>query len=91
LKTLGATRVQLLAAYTLEYCLLGIATALFGVAAGSAAAWMVSVRVMEIGFVWQPLPALLAAIAALAITVLFGLAGTFSALSQKPAPVLRNL
>ena len=44
LKTLGATRRRLLAAYALEYLLLGVATALFGVAAGSAAAALWSPR-----------------------------------------------
>ncbi|MGH6935741.1 MAG: ABC transporter permease, partial [Methylocella sp.] len=38
LKTLGATRSRLLAAYVCEYGLIGLCTALFGVAAGSAAA-----------------------------------------------------
>src|SRR4029078_2595039 len=38
LKTVGATRIRLLSAYALEYLALGAATALFGVAAGSAAA-----------------------------------------------------
>ena len=41
LKTLGATRRQLLAAYALEYLLLGLATAVFGVLAGSLAAWLI--------------------------------------------------
>jgi predicted lysophospholipase L1 biosynthesis ABC-type transport system permease subunit len=31
------------------------------------------------------------ALAALALTVAFGLVGTFTALSHKPGPVLRNL
>ncbi len=91
LKTLGATRARLLAAYGLEYCLLGFVTALFGVAAGSVAAWLVTTRVMDLAFVWLLWPALAAAAAALVITVVFGLIGTFSALSHKPAPVLRNL
>ena len=91
LKTLGATRARLLAAYSLEYCLLGCVTALFGVAAGSVAAWLVTTRVMDLAFVWLPWPALTAAGAALVITIVFGLIGTFSALGQKPAPVLRNL
>ena len=91
LKTLGATRARLLAAYSLEYCLLGCVTALFGVAAGMVAAWLVTTHVMDLAFVWLPWPALAAAAAALMITVVFGLIGTFSALSQKPAPVLRNL
>src|SRR5262249_42895428 len=39
LKTLGATRAQLITAYALEYLMLGFATAIFGVAAGSIAGW----------------------------------------------------
>jgi putative ABC transport system permease protein len=91
LKTLGATRARLLGAYGLEYLVLGLATAIFGVAAGSVAAWMVVTEVMNLSFVWLPVSAALAALVALVITVALGLLGTFSALSQKPAPVLRNL
>jgi putative ABC transport system permease protein len=91
LKTLGATRAQLIAAYGLEYLLLGAATAMFAVAAGSAAAWFVVVEVMHLGFVWLPMPAVSAAGIALALTIGLGLAGTLRALSQKAAPVLRHL
>jgi putative ABC transport system permease protein len=91
LKTLGATRGRLLSAYALEYTLLGLATGVFGVLAGSIAAWMVVTKIMNLSFVWLPLPALAAALGALAVTVVFGLAGTFTALGQKPASVLRNL
>jgi putative ABC transport system permease protein len=59
--------------------------------AGSLAAWLVVTRVMNLAFVWLPIPALTAALVALAVTVVFGLAGTFTALGQKPATVLRNL
>jgi putative ABC transport system permease protein len=91
LKTLGATRGRLIAAYALEYTLLGLATGVFGVLAGSVAAWLVVTKIMNLSFVWLPLPALAAAAGALAVTVVFGLAGTFAALGQKPASVLRNL
>jgi putative ABC transport system permease protein len=91
LKTLGATRRRLLVAYSLEYLILGLATAIFGMAAGSAAAWFVVTRVMELTFTWLPGPATAASAGALVITVGLGLIGTFSALSQKPAPVLRSL
>ena len=91
LKTLGATRRQLIAAYALEYALLGFTTALFGVAVGSLAAWRVVIDVMNLGYTWLPGPAVAAAFGALAVTVAFGLAGTFTALGRKPAPVLRNL
>jgi putative ABC transport system permease protein len=91
LKTLGATRRRLIAAYALEYLLLGAATAVFGVAAGSIAAWLVMTNVMNLGFAWLPQPAAAAAFSALLVTVLFGLVGTYVALGHKPAPVLRNL
>ncbi len=91
LKTLGATRMRLIGAYALEYFLLGFATALFGVFAGSVAAWLVIKQVMGLSFVWLPVPALITACVALLVTVIFGLAGTLSALGQKPASVLRNL
>jgi putative ABC transport system permease protein len=91
LKTLGATRGRLIGAYALEYLLLGAATGLFGVAAGSIAAWLVVTQVMSLNYVWLPGPAAAAAFGALLVTVAFGLLGTFSALGHKPATVLRNL
>jgi putative ABC transport system permease protein len=46
---------------------------------------------MEFPFVWVGGEATGAAAAALFVTVVVGLAGTFSALGRKPAEVLRNL
>jgi putative ABC transport system permease protein len=91
LKTLGATRRQLLASYALEYCALGIATAAFGTLAGSLAAWYVVAEVMHARFAWLPLTAFVPAITALLVTVALGLIGTLRALGHKPAPVLRHL
>jgi putative ABC transport system permease protein len=91
LKTLGATRARLIGAYALEYLMIGLATAVFGVAAGSIAAWQIVTRLMTLGFVWQAGSAAAVALAALAVTVGLGLAGTLMALNQKPAAVLRNL
>jgi len=91
LKTLGATRRQLITAYALEYLLLGLATVLFGVAAGSIAAWRVVADIMTLQFAWQGGPAVAAALIALVVTLVFGLVGTFAALGRKPAAVLRNL
>ena len=56
LKTVGATRGRLLAAYALEYLMLGVATAVFGVAAGTAAAAFVITQVMNLPFTWLPGP-----------------------------------
>ena len=91
LKTLGATRGRLLAAYALEYLLIGLATAMFGVVAGSIAACLIVTRLMTLSFIWQAGSAASVALAALIVTVGLGLAGTLLALNQKPASVLRNL
>ncbi len=91
LKTLGATRARLIGAYAIEYLLLGSATALFGVLSGSLAGWLIVSDLMHLRFTWLPWPALAAALGAVAVTVALGLIGTFSALGQKPASVLRNL
>ena len=91
LKTFGATRIQLLAAYALEYALIGLATVLFGVAMGSIAADLIVTRAMEFGFVFMTAQAAIAAFATLAVTVGLGLTGTLTALRRKPAAVLRNL
>ena len=91
LKTLGATRARLIAAYALEYSLLGLATTLFGVAAGTVAAWLIVTELMSLAFVLLLGPAMIAAFGALAVMVMFGLIGTFVALGHKTATVLRNL
>jgi putative ABC transport system permease protein len=91
LKTLGATRARLLGAYALEYLMIGFATAVFGVMAGSIAAWLIVTRLMTLSFIWQAGSAASVVAAALILTVGLGLAGTLLALNQKPATVLRNL
>ena len=91
LKTLGATRARLLGAYALEYLMIGLATAVFGVIAGSIAAWLIVTRLMTLSFIWQAGSAAGVVAAALVVTVGLGLAGTLLALNQKPASVLRNL
>jgi putative ABC transport system permease protein len=91
LKTLGATRARLLAAYALEYLLIGLATAVFGVIAGSVAAYLIVTRLMTLSFIWDAGSAAAVVASALIVTVGLGLVGTLLALSQKPATVLRNL
>jgi putative ABC transport system permease protein len=91
LKTFGATRARLLAAYALEYALIGAATALIGIALGSLAAGLVVTRIMEFPFVFVPSEAAAAAVFALFVTLAVGLLGTFAALGRKPAQLLRNL
>jgi putative ABC transport system permease protein len=91
LKTLGATRGRLIGAYALEYLMIGLATAVFGVIAGSISAWLIVTRLMTLSFVWQAGSAATVVLAALAVMVGLGLVGTLLALNQKAAPILRSL
>ncbi len=91
LKTLGATRRTLIAAFALEYLLIGLATALFALAAGGVAAWYVVTRIMTLPWSFLPEVALSTVVIALVLTVGFGLVGTWRVLGHKAAPVLRNL
>jgi putative ABC transport system permease protein len=91
LKTLGATRGRLIGAYALEYLMIGLATAVFGLLAGTVAAWLIVTRLMTLTFAWDGASAAAVVAGALAVTIGLGLIGTLVALNQKPAPVLRNL
>ena len=90
LKVLGATRGRLLLAYTLEYGALGLATAVFGLLAGTLASWAIVTRVMKLDFALDLSGALVASALAVAFAILLGLAGTWRILGQKPAPYLRR-
>jgi putative ABC transport system permease protein len=92
LKTLGATRTVLLKAFVIEYALLGLATAIFGLVAGGLAAWFVLVRIMKLEsftILWGPAAGSIGL--ALLVTVGLGLVGTWRILGQKPASHLRAL
>jgi putative ABC transport system permease protein len=91
LKTLGATRRRLLSAYALEYGALGLVTALFGMIAGTLAAWVIVSQLMRIPFSVELPGAALSALLAVVVAVGLGLLGTWRILSQKPAPYLRTL
>ena len=90
LKVLGASRRQILAAYLLEYGLVGLIAGLAGVLIGAACAWPVIAAVFHIA--WSPdgvgLGALL--VGATGGCALAGLAGALAALVQRPAPILRG-
>jgi len=91
LKTLGATRSTLIRAFSYEYLMLGLATAVFALVAGGAAAWFVVSRIMKLPSAFLPDVAVTTVLIALVLTVGIGLAGTWRILGQKAAPVLREL
>nr|WP_298101039.1 ABC transporter permease [uncultured Shinella sp.] len=91
LKTLGATRATLIRAFSYEYLMLGLATAVFALLAGGAAAWFVVSTIMKLPSSFLPDVAVMTVVTALVMTVGIGLAGTWRILGQKAAPVLREL
>ena len=91
LKTLGATRRTLIAAFVCEYMLLGLATAVFALFAGGIAGWYVVSRIMALPSHFLPGVALSTTVLALVVTVAVGLLGTWRILGRKAAPVLRTL
>lgn len=91
LKVLGATRRRLLLAFSFEYLLLALATGLFAVVAGSAAAYIVLTKVMRADFVFMPWVAAATAAGAALVMIIMGLAATWRLLAQPSARLLRAL
>ena len=90
LKVLGATRGTVLRAFLLEYGLLGILTSAIAAVLGTVAAWAVLTYVMAVEWSFLTLPVLATAALCTAITLIAGFLGTWHALGQKAAPLLRN-
>ena len=90
LKVLGMRRRQMFAVFAIEYAAIGLVTGLVATIAGSAAAYGVLTYVMHTS--WTPLPTtLILTIFISMIVILFsGFAGTWRALGEKTAPVLRR-
>ena len=90
LKVLGATRATILRAFLLEYGLLGLLTAGIAGLLGSAIAYVVLTYVMEIPWTFLPNAVFSTALVSTGITLALGFIGTWRALSQPAAPLLRN-
>lgn len=90
LKVLGATRRTVLGAFLAEYGLLGLLTAAIAVVVGSVASWAVLTQVMRTDWVFLPVTAVATAALATLVVLGFGFVGTWRALGQKAAPLLRN-
>lgn len=91
LKVLGATRRNLLAAFLIEYGILGAASAAVAAGLGTLAGYLVTTRILHADWVFLPLPVALTVLGCTLLTLALGFAGTWRALGQRAAPVLRNL
>ena len=90
LKTLGASRSQIRAAWLVEFGILGVVAGLIAAGIGTASSYAVVHYVM--GTDWSFLPGTLALTIAgcVVLMLLFGYAGTEAALRAKAAPLLRR-
>ncbi|MBA4094670.1 MAG: ABC transporter permease, partial [Candidatus Accumulibacter sp.] len=91
LKVLGATRGQVLRALLIEYGVLAAIVSGLAFVIGTAGGWYVVTEVFELE--WQPnwVPVVATVLVGAAVTVLLGLAGSWSSLSARPNRVLRTL
>ena len=90
LKTYGATRSQLLSAFVIEYALLGLVAAVFGVVTGTIASWFLAHYILEMAWSFSFSTAIVTALIAMVLTIAAGLSVTARALSAKPSFYLRN-
>lgn len=90
LKTVGATRGQILRAFLVEFGVLGVFSGLLAALAGTAAAWGVVVGIMRQEWVFLPGTLALTVAGCMLLVLAFGYAGTAMALRVRPAPLLRN-
>jgi putative ABC transport system permease protein len=90
LKTHGATRLQLLLAFMVEYGLLGLVSALFGILSGTLGAWYLARFILEMPWSFSWATAVLTALVAMVLSIAAGLLVTARALSAKPSTYLRN-
>jgi putative ABC transport system permease protein len=91
LKTLGATRRQLLGVQALEYAVVAAVVLVLSCALGLLAAWFVIVQLFE--FTWAPDFVAVAAVlgAGAALTLGIALLGAIPLLRTRPAQALRQL
>jgi len=90
LKVLGATRRRIALVYAIEYGLLGILTGCLALAAGTAVAAIICREVLDVPLNFDFSVAALTVLGGGAATLIFGLAGAWTALSARPAAQLRS-
>jgi putative ABC transport system permease protein len=90
LKTVGATRSQIRAAWLVEYALIGLVAGALAALAGAVAAWAVVRFVMRAEWVLLPGTLALTVVGCALLTLACGQIGTALALRARPGPLLRN-
>lgn len=90
LRTLGASRKQILFIIMLEYFFLGSLAALTGIILSIAASWTLVHFIFQTQFVFRPFPLLVLFLLIPVLTVCVGIINSFGILNKPPLRVLRN-
>ena len=89
-KVCGATRGDIIKAFAVEFGLLGLTAGTISSVIGSLAAYGILEGLMNTAFHLKPWAILMTIALGMVLTMTLGLAGTWKALGQKPAPYLRD-
>lgn len=89
MKTLGATRGQILTSFALRASLMGAAAGLVALGAAALASWAVMRFVLESSYIFEPVSALAIVLGGIMATLLAGLAFALRPLAVRPAQILR--
>lgn len=90
LRTLGASRRQVLSINALEYFLLGLLASMTGVILSLGSSWGLAVYSFEVVFVPNVVPMLVVVALITSLTILIGLLNSRGVLSKPPLEVLRK-
>lgn len=89
MKTLGASRLGILASFAIRAALMGFAAGGVAIIAGALGGWAVMTLVMESSYRFEPISAIAIICGGVLATVLAGLAYAWRPLAARPARVLR--
>ena len=90
LKTIGSTRFDVLRAFAAEYALVGLSAAIVAAVLGSAAAWWLVTRELELAWSFRPWTVFGALAAGSLLSLATGLLASVGALQRPPIDSLRE-
>ena len=90
LKTIGSTRFDVLRAFAAEYALIGLSASVVAAVLGSAAAWWLVTRELELEWSFRPLTVLAALLAGAVLSLGTGVLASAGALRRPPIDSLRE-
>ncbi|MCY3931283.1 MAG: ABC transporter permease [Acidobacteria bacterium] len=91
LKTIGSTRFDVLRAFAAEYALVGLSAAVVAAVLGSAAAWWLVTRELELAWSFRPWAVFGALAAGSLLSLATGLLASVGALQRPPIDSLREV